>query len=432
MRGETVSSMQRKFSADGALTRSFCETGVTAGCRFFGSTLSKPFDSLPIVAAGGGARLQAPHLWSALVACALPILLLLGGRMLAIHFEQKTIHKTAPQDFFIKNQGLVFQRAALRAGDILLLYGSSELTDPVVNRASDFFSKEPTGFQVSPVGRAGTTSLIILQKVGALGADLRGRKVAISLSPSFFLTPALSPYTYAGNFSLTAASGLLFGNALSRDLKARIARRMLEFPNTLAKNGLLQLAAGCLASGRPRDRIVFRIIWPLGKLQNAIFDLQDHFEALVFILSGGKSSPRHGRVFTARKTTRGELPIATPHPASGHAAQDEAFRARIAAASEWTDMELLFRTLTEIKAQPLILSIPLDAALYEVRGVSSSVRQIYYDRLRALARQYHFPVVDFRDHDADPSFLIAHREHPTPKGWMFYNRALDDFFHKPK
>lgn len=366
------------------------------------------------------------------MACALPIVLLLGGRMLAIHFQQKTIHKTAPQDFFIKNQGLVFQRAALRAGDILLLYGSSELTDPVVNRASDFFSKEPTGFQVCPVGRAGTTSLIILQKVGALGADLRGRKVAISLSPSCFLTPALNPYTYTGNFSLTAASGLLFGNALSRDLKARIARRMLEFPNTLAKNGLLQLAANCLASGRAHDRIVFQIIWPLGKLQNAIFDLQDHFEALVFILSGGKSSPRHGRVFTARKTTRGELPIGTQRPASGHAAQDEAFRARIAAASEWTDLELLFRTLREIKAQPLILSIPLDAALYEVRGVSSSARRIYYDRLRELAGQYRFPVVDFREHDADPSFLIAHREHPTPKGWMYYNRALDDFFHKPK
>ena len=36
------------------------------------------------------------------------------------------------------------------------------------------------------------------------------------------------------------------------------------------------------------------------------------------------------------------------------------------------------------------------------------------------------------DHDADPTFLIARREHPTPKGWMYYNRALDNFFHKTK
>jgi hypothetical protein len=82
----------------------------------------------------------APHLFSALIACALPIAILCGGRLLAIHLEKKTIHATAPKDFFIKNQGLAFQRAAARASDILLLYGSSELIDPVLNRASDFFS----------------------------------------------------------------------------------------------------------------------------------------------------------------------------------------------------------------------------------------------------------------------------------------------------
>jgi hypothetical protein len=92
-------------------------------------------------------RPRAPHLSSALIACALPILILCGGRLLAVYLEQKTIHVTAPKDFFIKNQGLAFERAAARAPDILLLYGSSELIDPVPNRASDFFSNEPTGFR---------------------------------------------------------------------------------------------------------------------------------------------------------------------------------------------------------------------------------------------------------------------------------------------
>jgi len=107
-----------------------------------------------------------------------------------------------------------------------------------------------------------------------------------------------------------------------------------------------------------------------------------------------------------------------------------AFRARVATASEWTDLDLLFRTLTELRAQPLILSMPIDA--YVARGVSRSAREVYYDRMRELARRYHFPLVEFEDHDADPTFLIARREHPTPKGWMYYNRALNNFFHKTK
>jgi D-alanine transfer protein len=380
------------------------------------------------------ARSATPHLFSALVACTAVIAILCGGRLVAIQLERKTVHWIAPRDFFIKNQGLAFERAAARRPDILLLYGSSELIDPIPNRASDFFSRAPTGFQVCPVGKAGTTSLIILQKLGALGSELRGRKVAISLSASSFLTPAVKPEFYAGNFSLPAANGLFFGDSIDLNLKAAIAKRMLQFPDTLAEDGLLELAVRCLASGHPVDRLVLMTIWPLGKLQNLMLDLQDHFEALVYILGEGKTVPDwlrpiHSRNVHARKASsawdKETESFGTIRPA-----RDAAFRARIAAASEWTDLELLFRTLAEVKADPLILSMPIDADA--AKGVSRSTREIYYERMRELANRYHFPVTEFEQHDADPSFLIAHREHPTPRGWMVYNRALDDFFRNAK
>jgi D-alanine transfer protein len=375
-----------------------------------------------------------PHLFSALVACILAIAILCGGKLLAIYLEGKTVHWIAPRDFFIKNQGLAFERAAARRPDILLLYGSSELIDPIPNRASDFFSSAPTGFQVCPVGKAGTTSLIILQKLGALGSELRGRKVAISLSASSFLAPAVRPEFYAGNFSLPAANGILFGDAIDLNLKAAIAKRMLQFPDTLAEDGLLELAARCLASGRPVDRILLMAIWPLGKLQNVMLDLQDHFEALVYILGGGRTIPNwlrpiHPHNVHSRKSLDGEDQETESFDAV-RPARDATFRARITAASEWADLELLFRTLAELKAEPLILSMPIDA--YAARGVSRSAREVYYDRMRELAQRYRFPVIEFEQHDADPAFLIAHREHPTPRGWMVYNRALDDFFRKTK
>jgi D-alanine transfer protein len=379
-------------------------------------------------------RPRIPHLVAALIACAIVIAILCGGRLLAIQLEQKTVHSIAPKDFFIKNQGLAFERAAARTPDILLLYGSSELIDPIPNRASDFFSGAPTGFQVCPVGKAGTTSLIILQKLAALGSELRGRKVAVSLSASSFLTPAIRPEYYAGNFSLPAASGLLFGDAIDFDLKTAIAKRMLQFPDTLAENDLVKLAAECLASGTPMDRMVLMGIWPLGKLQNIMLDLQDHFEALVYMLAGGRSipdwlrpphlhQPHTSKSMNAEDRRSGSFDSIRP-------ARDAAFRARIAGASEWTDVELLFRTLAQLRADPLILSMPIGAN--SARGVSRSAREVYYERMRELAQQYHLPVIEFEQHDADPSFLIARREHPTPRGWMAYNRALDDFFRKSK
>ncbi len=385
----------------------------------------------------GTAPSFTPHLSSALIACALTAAILWGGRLLAVYLEERTIHSTAPRDFFIKNQGLAFERAAARAPDILLLYGSSELIDPIPDRASDFFRREPTGFEVCPIGKAGTTSLIVLQKLGALGSALHGRKVAISLSPSSFLTPALRPDFYAGNFSLPAASGTLFGNALDLNLKAKIAKRMLQFPDTLGKDGLLRLAANRLASGRPLDRVVLMTMWPLGKLQNVLLDLQDHFEALFYIIGGGKPVPDWLRPLSShrvhlhkRSAGNGREAMTAGSVDTIHPAKDAKFRTRVATASEWTDLELLFRTLIELRAQPLILSMPIDA--YIAPGVSRRAHEAYYDRMRELTRRYHFPLVEFEDHDPDPTFLIARREHPTPKGWMYYNRALDNFFHKTK
>src|SRR5437016_12937961 len=284
------------------------------------------------------ARSGTPHLFSALVACAIVIAILGSGRLLAIYLEGKTVHWIAPRDFFIKNQGLAFERAAARTPDIFLLYGSSELIDPIPNRASDFFSSAPTGFQVCPVGKAGTTSLIILQKLGALGSELRGRKVAISLSASSFLTPALRPEFFAGNFSLQAASGILFGDGVDLNLKAAIAKRMLQFPDTLAENGLLHLAVSCLASGRPVDRIILMAICPLGKLQNLMLDLQDHFEALVYIFGGGRTIPNWLRPIHPHKVHVRRASDADDQETESfdiiRPARDAAFRARIAAASE--------------------------------------------------------------------------------------------------
>jgi poly-D-alanine transfer protein DltD len=125
---------------------------------------------------------------SGLVASALAAAVLFAGRLVAIHLEQGTVSSTAPELFPLKNQGLAFQRAAVHAPNVLPLYGTSELIIPSVQeRANLFFRSAPTGFQVSPVGGGGANLLVMLQKIGALGSDLRGKKLVISLSPGWFL-----------------------------------------------------------------------------------------------------------------------------------------------------------------------------------------------------------------------------------------------------
>ena len=217
------------------------------------------------------ANKEMPHFFAGLIALGLAAAVLFGGQMVVIHLEHSTIPSTTPDLFLLKNQGLAFQRAAARAADVLPIYGSSELLVPAVpEKGNIFFRTAPTGFQLSPVGGGGASTLIMLQKVGALGSDLRGKKLAISLSPGWFLTPNRSWTGYKGNFSPMAATEMVFGTALDFDLKRSIAARMLECPSTLEKNPLLKFALTRLASGHWLDRAIFCVLWPLGKAETAL------------------------------------------------------------------------------------------------------------------------------------------------------------------
>ena len=380
-----------------------------------------------------------PHLSSGLIASGLVAVVLLVAGMVAVHREHATIHATAPELFPLKNQGLAFQRAAVRAPNVLPLYGSSELTAvPVPERANIFFRTAPTGFQVSPVGAGGMPPLIISQKVAALGSDLRGKKLAISLSPGLTAHPGRR--AYEGNFSLMAASEMVFSTALDFRLKRQIASCMLESPSTLKKSPLLGFAVRRLASHRWLDRVVFCALWPIGKLQNAVLEMEDHFSALVHTLRMIKAAPQQhleildwpkliAKASASKATDENETKTSSRldeqiAPGSG----DVAFRTRMDEGQGWAEFELLLRTLASVHARPLLLSMPIAGQFYDETGISRSARESYYKRLRTLAQRYHFALVEFKGHDEDPAFLYGHQSHLTSKGWIYYDRALDDFF----
>lgn len=394
------------------------------------------------------ARTATPHLFSGVIAAGFAAAILFAARTVAIHLEHNAVHAVAPSAFELKNQGLVFQRAAARARDVLPIYGSSELVTPVRERAGVFFHDAPTGFQASPVGKAGTTPLIMLQDLAALGPDLRGKKIAISLSAVWFLVPDITEYSYESNFSLFAASAFVFSSALDFNLKRDIASRMLHFPKALEKSPLLRFSLKRLASGGPLDRAIFCALWPLGKAQNALIDLQDHLGALGYILYQPKSGASLRQqtldwpslIEKASETANASekrilVPVADQQAAACRS--DAWFLERLNRSNHWNDLELLLRVMTEIHARPLVLSMPMDGQFYDKSGISRSVRESYYRKMRELVERYHFALAEFEQYDEDPIFLnrraaqIRHiaAPHLTAKGWMFYDRVLDNFYH---
>ena len=341
-----------------------------------------------------------------------------------------------------KLQGVALQREAFQQPDLLVLYGSSELIKQVPSMGAQFFEEYPTGFRVFPVGKEGTSSLAIAQKLASVGEGLRGKKVALSISPSFFFEDQLNPEYYEGNFSALQAGELIFNHDLSFDLKRDTARRMLAYPETLDNHWLLDAALRRLARGTSLDHAMYYALLPLGMLQNGVGRLQDHFQAALHIDElplPEDAPPRKSRPLNWDENLRKADTLARSLAAQSKAApklarqptgsRDDQFLSRLKRATEWTDFQLALRTLQELGAKPLLLSMPVHAADLEAIGVSRKARVAFPERLQEMSDRYGALLVYFQAHEEDPLFFADHLDHLSPRGWAYYNETLDDFFH---
>ncbi len=363
--------------------------------------------------------------------------------------EGRYIHALAPEFSEEKLQGAVLQREAFRQPNLLMMYGSSELAKEMPNNPVQFFKDYPTGFTVFPVGKPGATSLNILQKLAAAGSEVRGRKLVYSISPGWFLAEETDVAYYEGNFSTMQAMALIFSNELSLELKRDIAARMLEFPTTTDNTWLLDFGVRRLVGNSRLDRALYAAIAPLGKLQNAIGRGQDHLEAALHILDEDeKLNPTTktvlrvlnwadilkgaGKAVNAKALSAKQSEVAKRRQMVDRTKALERaknFRIGLEKSDEWTDFKLLLRTCRELGAKPLFLCMPLEDIRLEVYGLDKESRQGFVDRLQSMTAEFKYPLMLFREHENDPAFLYDFQDHLSGEGWLFYNKALDDFFH---
>lgn len=375
-------------------------------------------------------------------------LLALGGFMLLMVISRpvfESIGKTRLRELMsmpikLKDQGEWLQREALLHDDVLPIYGSSELTLDVKNRANDIFRHMPTGFQVSPVGGPGNTSLLMAEKLAAMGERIRGRKIAVILSSSWFFRPSVPDDSYAGNFSPLHAIRLLQDESPDSGLRGRFLTRMLEFPETLEKIPALGVYARGAEEAGWCSALMRMIHKPLIESEKTKLTWEDFFstanEAACIRRSQGDWTPVPQSLDWDSMIAQMEAEEAAASPdmpdrnfVSKDGAHDGEFLAEMRQSKEWGDFMLLLDTLKSFGAKPVLISVPIAGTGHDRHGVSRTARNAFYHQFESLCMKYGFPAVTFSDHDMDDGFTIPRSSHFTPKGWLYVDRVLDDFYH---
>ncbi|MGE5141325.1 MAG: D-alanyl-lipoteichoic acid biosynthesis protein DltD [Rudaea sp.] len=390
------------------------------------------------------------HVYAILLALVVTGGLLAAGVWYARSTEAQYIYALAPKRLAQKAVGQALACEAFRHADLLPVYGSSEFEMPDPYNANKILLLYPTGFTIFPVADFAAQPLTFAQQLASCATLLRGKKLVISLSPQFF-TGRYSPEAYAGNFSRLHGYSVLLGAGLEPSLRQRLARRMLDYPETLAGDPVLRLAAQSTAGGSVSTQVAYDLLFPLASLEYKMLEGQDEFETLDLITNQPgleRVVPRRAAPVDwadlYRKAERAAQARATNNPFGIDNADWEAHRREYLTykgeradrqfiksldSPAWDDLATLFLLLRAAGAHPLILSIPFNGPFYDYTGVSAKARQAYYDRLNAAVKPFGWPVVDLHEYEYDRYFLRDPGAHLSSKGWVVYTRAIDAFYH---
>ena len=397
--------------------------------------------------------MKSQHLLAALVAAALLTLGALGASAV----ENRIFDAIAPvwSQLGDNQHSLALERIAYERDDYLLVYGSSEIARAQSYHASDVFKSFPTGFTVFPIARPGASSLVYAQQIAAIGREARGKKVVISLTPNLFTTRHVNVVSFAHNFYRPYLYAAIFNLDLSWDLRRGIARFVRRYPDATQGDAFLRLTMGLMADNTPVTRALYTALIPVGKGIGWLLNLQDHWATIGSIpgwrrvmellphraptdIDWAALAQRAEQEARAASTSNefgvpDELWLVhDPGLFNPRASRSDAeFLATVNSSREWADLDIVLRTLREVGADPMVMLTPVNGLYFDYLGVSPEARAVLYERLHAAAAPYGVPVVTFEDHDEDRYFTIDPASHLSPKGWVYYDQALDAFYHTP-
>ena len=346
-------------------------------------------------------------------------------------------------------QGKAAQEAILRRDDLLPMYGSSELIVPMSNRAPDFFASFPTGFAIAPIGARGFPVLSMAVALGSLGDAIRGRRVVMSLSGTWFAgdQPQYAAVNFRWHYSPLQTGDLIFRSGLPLEIRRRFATRILGYKSIADIDPLVAVALSCLAK-RCGVEPLLPMLTPLWMLESLPARTRD---VVHLAMDLHRANPPVRRTVSPNWDALERQSDSTSRAQSTSNAfgiqdsiwsssgpkvlsrkgtlDDTTFVGAMKRAPDWQDLDLLLTTMNALAARPLVLNTPLKGVYWNLLGVSPSARDTFYRHFDSVTASFGVPARNFSEHDADPTFLSEPRSHLSAKGWLVYDRNIDAFYH---
>ena len=344
--------------------------------------------------------------------------------------------------------GSIFQRKAMETGDVLPIYGSSELETGHAFNPTRVFVNRPTRFTPFIIGRGSCQTLVHILNIAA-DHDINDKKIVITFSPDWYEDlHGLSDDRLAMNSSPLKVYDVLFNPALSRQLKDRILLRILDLPQVVNEDYLLQEYLAAYRSSNWKSTLQCLLLLPVARLEYASLQVQDarNVKRITSELDRRMvtelASPTPDQPINWEKLDKLAVTEAQTNMQNNLNIADNLYAQydrpniknsqeginKLTPSVEYDDLQLMLDLFHENHVQALFVMIPYNGLFRDYTGLSSVIRQAYYAKISRIIQGGGFQFVNLSSHEKELYFM-QDASHLGWKGWAELDQVLDDFYH---
>lgn len=347
-------------------------------------------------------------------------------------------------------QGLDIQKEALKEGNYLPIYGSSELSRVDQFHPSVVSKKYKQGYTPFLLGRPGTQSLSHFLDVNALGESLKGKKVVVVLSPQWFQPKGVSEPSFGANFSPLHAYKFALEDTKNTPERRYAAERLLSFQVVQSDETLKNLLENIITKGpkKPHDP---KLITMAGNLELKVLERKDDLESK--FITGSKQNRIDKELKSlpekldyqhlddlAKETGQKNIGNNPFHVKEKYyekkikpieaKLKDSRKNLSYDESPEYGDLQLLMDAFKKVGADVIFINPPINGKWVDYIGMDKQGLDKYYAKTKQQIESQGFKYFSLEQYQNDPYYL-EDTIHLSWRGWVQIDKVLADFVKEP-
>ncbi|MGK0576204.1 D-alanyl-lipoteichoic acid biosynthesis protein DltD [Macrococcus capreoli] len=326
-------------------------------------------------------------------------------------------------------KGRVIQENLFKSQEYYPILGSSELEKPDPFHPIHMFKAMDTGKKPFLIGTGGSTDIIHAINIGSKVGEIKGKKLAIIISPQWFTDKGVDDNNFSARYSELQLDDLLNNEHLSKAFKQKMSRRLMDFTATKDKR-LVEYYAN---DGDRHNLTVEE------KIYNNLMKKNDAVKSVLMlsnnVLQRSKTVDIKGKSWDEIYQIAEQY--GKHHSTNNIYGMDNAYYKKILHhqkklyrnneffinSKEFDDLDLLLEALKEAEADPLFIVLPVNGKWYDHINLPFERRQPVYQKINDHIYKYGFKTYDMSGMDYMP-YVIKDAVHIGWEGWAFADAAM--------